>query len=46
MEPVPEIHEEEVGVFSTGIVYAGCILTIMKDKTVEWIIEVSLRIML
>ncbi|XP_028252810.1 transport and Golgi organization protein 1 homolog isoform X1 [Parambassis ranga] len=38
MEPVPEIHEEEVGLFTTGIVYAGCILTIIKNKTVEWII--------
>ncbi|XP_040920050.1 transport and Golgi organization protein 1 homolog isoform X2 [Toxotes jaculatrix] len=40
LEPVSEIHEEEVeeeeGVFSTGIVYMGCILSIINNKTVEW----------
>ncbi|XP_063757527.1 transport and Golgi organization protein 1 homolog isoform X1 [Eleginops maclovinus] len=43
MEPVPEIHkeqEEEVGLFSTGIVYMGCILSITKTKIAEWTIEV------
>ncbi|XP_037606349.1 transport and Golgi organization protein 1 homolog isoform X2 [Sebastes umbrosus] len=48
MEPVPEIHEEEeekekeeeVGLFSTGIVYMGCILSMIKSKIAEWTIEV------
>lgn len=52
MEPVPEIHEEEevkekeeeVGLFSTGIVYMGCILSMIKSKIAEWTIEVSLII--
>ncbi|XP_059211792.1 transport and Golgi organization protein 1 homolog isoform X2 [Centropristis striata] len=42
MEPVPEIHEEEeeeVGLFSTGIVYMGCILSMTKSKITEWTIE-------
>ncbi|KAM4522664.1 transport and Golgi organization protein 1 homolog isoform 1-T1 [Odontesthes bonariensis] len=36
MEPVTEMHEEEVGLFSTGIVYMGCILLMVKNKTTEW----------
>ncbi|XP_070781825.1 transport and Golgi organization protein 1 homolog [Enoplosus armatus] len=47
MEPVSEIHkeeekeeEEEVGLFSTGIVYMGCILSITKSKIAEWTIVV------
>ncbi|XP_049915055.1 transport and Golgi organization protein 1 homolog isoform X2 [Epinephelus moara] len=39
MESVSEIHEE-VGLFSTGIVYTGCILSMMKSKISEWTIEV------
>ncbi|XP_039982039.1 transport and Golgi organization protein 1 homolog isoform X2 [Xiphias gladius] len=35
-ESVSEIHKEEVGLFSTGIVYMGCILSIVKSKIVEW----------
>ena len=48
MEPVSEIHEEEkeeeeeeVGIFSTGMVYMGCILSITKRKAAEWTTEVS-----
>ncbi|XP_028461839.1 transport and Golgi organization protein 1 homolog isoform X3 [Perca flavescens] len=33
-------EKEEVGLFSTGIVYMGCILSMMKNKTAEWTIEV------
>ncbi|KAL3052329.1 hypothetical protein OYC64_004972 [Pagothenia borchgrevinki] len=41
MEPVPEIPKEDgVGLFSTGIVYLGCILSITKNKIAEWAIEV------
>ncbi|XP_029318498.1 transport and Golgi organization protein 1 homolog [Cottoperca gobio] len=40
MEPVSEIHEEEVGILSTGIVYMGCILSITKSKIAEWTVEV------
>ncbi|KAK1889139.1 Transport and Golgi organization protein 1 like [Dissostichus eleginoides] len=42
MEPVPEIPKEDegVGLFSTGIVYMGCILSITKNKIAEWAIEV------
>ncbi|XP_068198041.1 transport and Golgi organization protein 1 homolog isoform X2 [Antennarius striatus] len=43
MEPVSEIHEEEAGLFSTGIVYMSCILSLMKNKTAEWtIVMISL----
>ncbi|KAI3364192.1 hypothetical protein L3Q82_011007 [Scortum barcoo] len=37
MEQVSEIHEE-VGLFSTGIVYMVCILSMMKSKIAEWTI--------
>ncbi|XP_034382874.1 transport and Golgi organization protein 1 homolog isoform X2 [Cyclopterus lumpus] len=40
MGPVSEIHEEEIGLFSTGMVYMGCILLMIKSKIVEWTIEV------
>lgn len=43
LEPASEIHEEE-GLLSTGTVYMGCILSLMKTKIVEWTIEVSVRI--
>ncbi|XP_005731154.1 melanoma inhibitory activity protein 3 isoform X1 [Pundamilia nyererei] len=36
MEPVSEVHEEEVGLFSTGLVYTGCILAMITNKTAEW----------
>ncbi|XP_071323811.1 transport and Golgi organization protein 1 homolog isoform X1 [Trachinotus anak] len=36
LERVSEIHEEEVGLFSTGIVYMGCILSVINNKTAEW----------
>ncbi|XP_072218964.1 transport and Golgi organization protein 1 homolog isoform X3 [Leuresthes tenuis] len=36
MEPVTEMHKEEVGLFLTGIVYMGCILSMVKNKTAEW----------
>ncbi|XP_056260559.1 transport and Golgi organization protein 1 homolog isoform X4 [Seriola aureovittata] len=36
LEPVSEIHEEEVGLLSTGIVYMGCILSITNSKISEW----------
>ncbi|KAM7395201.1 hypothetical protein PAMA_006793 [Pampus argenteus] len=38
IEPVSEFHEEEVGLFSTGIVYMGCIISVIKTKVVEWTI--------
>uniref|UniRef100_A0A3Q3KIR0 Transport and Golgi organization protein 1 homolog n=1 Tax=Monopterus albus TaxID=43700 RepID=A0A3Q3KIR0_MONAL len=46
MEPVSEIHEEKVGLFSTVILYTGCILSMIRSKTTEWTIVVSLRIMI
>ncbi|XP_041830962.1 transport and Golgi organization protein 1 homolog isoform X2 [Melanotaenia boesemani] len=36
MESVTELHEEDVGLFTTGIVYMSCILSIIRDKTAEW----------
>ncbi|XP_050927774.1 transport and Golgi organization protein 1 homolog isoform X3 [Lates calcarifer] len=36
LDSVSEIHEEEVGLLSTGIVYMGCIFSIIKSKIVEW----------
>uniref|UniRef100_A0A668A1S9 Transport and Golgi organization protein 1 homolog n=2 Tax=Myripristis murdjan TaxID=586833 RepID=A0A668A1S9_9TELE len=35
MEPVSDFHEE-VGVFSIGMVYIVCILSMIKTKTAEW----------
>ncbi|XP_044025981.1 transport and Golgi organization protein 1 homolog isoform X2 [Siniperca chuatsi] len=40
MDPVSEIHEEEVGLFSTGTVYMGCILSMIKSTIAEWTIVV------
>ncbi|XP_047184518.1 transport and Golgi organization protein 1 homolog isoform X2 [Scophthalmus maximus] len=36
MEPASESHEVEVGLFSTGVVYMGCILSFTKSKVLEW----------
>ncbi|XP_070705105.1 transport and Golgi organization protein 1 homolog isoform X2 [Pempheris klunzingeri] len=36
MEPVSEIHEDEVGLFSTGTVYMGCIFSMIMSKIAEW----------
>ncbi|XP_060907831.1 transport and Golgi organization protein 1 homolog isoform X2 [Labrus mixtus] len=35
MDPVSDTHEE-VGLFSTGMVYMGFILSLMKTKMTEW----------
>lgn len=43
MEPVSEFHEEEVGLFSIGIVYMGCIISMIKTRVAEWTIVVSLH---
>ncbi|XP_019132564.2 transport and Golgi organization protein 1 homolog isoform X3 [Larimichthys crocea] len=40
VESVSEMNEEEVGLFSTGIVYMGCILSMMRSKLAEWTIMV------
>ncbi|XP_068593484.1 transport and Golgi organization protein 1 homolog isoform X2 [Cebidichthys violaceus] len=40
VEPVSEIHEEEMGLLSTGMVYMGCILSLMRSKIAEWTTEV------
>ncbi|KAM9354724.1 transport and Golgi organization protein 1 homolog isoform 2-T2 [Pholidichthys leucotaenia] len=37
VEAVTKLHEEEMGLLSTGIVYIGCILSMMKNRTAEWI---------
>ncbi|XP_034556078.1 transport and Golgi organization protein 1 homolog isoform X2 [Notolabrus celidotus] len=36
VDPVSNVNEEEVGVISTGIVYMGCILSMMETKFTEW----------
>ncbi|XP_074542024.1 transport and Golgi organization protein 1 homolog isoform X2 [Halichoeres trimaculatus] len=36
MDPVSKVHEEEVGLVSTGIIYMGCILSMMETKLTEW----------
>ncbi|XP_033846591.2 transport and Golgi organization protein 1 homolog [Periophthalmus magnuspinnatus] len=36
IEPPSEFHEDEVGVFSTVLVYLECITTVVKRKTTEW----------
>ncbi|XP_042359869.1 transport and Golgi organization protein 1 homolog, partial [Plectropomus leopardus] len=40
IESVSDIPDEEVGLLSTGIVYMGCILSMMKSKIAGWTIEV------
>ncbi|XP_076612262.1 transport and Golgi organization protein 1 homolog isoform X2 [Chaetodon auriga] len=40
MEPVTDIHQEEVGLFSTGMVYTGCILSMIKSKIEEWTVVI------
>ncbi|XP_045916097.1 transport and Golgi organization protein 1 homolog isoform X2 [Micropterus dolomieu] len=43
MDPVSEIHKEEVGLLLTGHVYMGCILSVIKSKIAEWtIVMISL----
>ncbi|XP_038582985.1 transport and Golgi organization protein 1 homolog isoform X2 [Micropterus salmoides] len=43
MDPVTEIHKEEVGLLLTGHVYMGCILSVIKSKIAEWtIVMISL----
>ncbi|CAN9507811.1 unnamed protein product [Ophioblennius macclurei] len=47
MEPVPEMSQEEegdgVGFLLSGIVYTGCIFSMVKNKTTEWtIVMISL----
>ncbi|XP_019953132.2 transport and Golgi organization protein 1 homolog isoform X2 [Paralichthys olivaceus] len=36
LDPVSEIQEAEVGLFSTGLVYMGCIFSVASSKIVEW----------
>ncbi|XP_053300571.1 transport and Golgi organization protein 1 homolog isoform X1 [Pleuronectes platessa] len=36
LDPVSEINEAEVGLFSTGLFYTGCIFSIASSKIVEW----------
>ncbi|KAG8011441.1 Transport and Golgi organization protein 1-like protein [Nibea albiflora] len=40
VESVSEMNEEEVGLFATGIVYMGCILSMTKSKLTEWTIMI------
>ncbi|CAK6962725.1 transport and Golgi organization protein 1 homolog [Scomber scombrus] len=43
MEPVSELHEEEVGLFSVGIMYMGCIVSMIKTRVAEWtVVMISL----
>ncbi|XP_060946950.1 transport and Golgi organization protein 1 homolog isoform X2 [Limanda limanda] len=43
LDPVSENKEAEVGLFSTGLFYTGCILSIASSKIVEWtIVMISL----
>uniref|UniRef100_A0A665WKP1 Transport and Golgi organization protein 1 homolog n=1 Tax=Echeneis naucrates TaxID=173247 RepID=A0A665WKP1_ECHNA len=36
LEPVSEMNEEEVGLFSTGMVYMSCIISAAQIKIEEW----------
>ncbi|CAL9692600.1 unnamed protein product [Knipowitschia caucasica] len=36
LEPPSEFHEDDVGLFSTALVYLGCIAAMCKSKTTEW----------
>ncbi|XP_056149992.1 transport and Golgi organization protein 1 homolog isoform X2 [Lampris incognitus] len=35
-EPVSDILEEELGIFSTGMLYTVCLVDMVKNKTEEW----------
>ncbi|KAM3861036.1 transport and Golgi organization protein 1 homolog [Diretmus argenteus] len=40
MEPVSDFHEEEMGLFSTGMLYSLCVLAMIKTKVAEWTVVV------
>ncbi|XP_040017372.2 transport and Golgi organization protein 1 homolog isoform X2 [Gasterosteus aculeatus] len=40
MELVSEIHDDEIGLFSTAVVFMGCIFSMIRSKMAEWTIEV------
>lgn len=41
METPSEFHEDEVGLFSTALVYLDCTISTIKSKTAEWATVVS-----
>jgi hypothetical protein len=45
--PVGDLHEEEeeekMGLFSSGLFYSGCLLSMMKTSVTHWVIVVSLK---
>ena len=48
MTPVGDLHEQEeegekMGLFSSGLFYSGCLLSMMKTSTTNWVIVVSLK---
>jgi len=40
-----DLHEdeEEVGLFSRGLLYSGCLLSMLKSRMTHWVIVVSLK---
>uniref|UniRef100_A0A1A8LKF2 Transport and Golgi organization protein 1 homolog n=1 Tax=Nothobranchius pienaari TaxID=704102 RepID=A0A1A8LKF2_9TELE len=36
MRTESDTHEEESGLFTTGIVYVGCLFSVVKNKTAKW----------
>ncbi|KAM9798138.1 transport and Golgi organization protein 1 homolog [Neosynchiropus ocellatus] len=38
-DSVSDIHEEEVGIWSTGFIYTGCLFSMVKAKVFEWTVE-------
>ncbi|XP_053738152.1 transport and Golgi organization protein 1 homolog isoform X2 [Synchiropus splendidus] len=38
-DAVSDIHEEEVGIWSTGFLYTGCLISMIKAKVFEWTVE-------
>lgn len=44
MELVSEIHDDEIGLFSTAVVFMGCIFSMIRSKMAEWTIEASQKL--
>ncbi|KAM4600881.1 transport and Golgi organization protein 1 homolog isoform 2-T2 [Polymixia lowei] len=40
MEPASDFHEEELGLFSSGMLYTVCLLAMIKTKIGEWVVVI------
>lgn len=44
-EPKAEKQEEGVGSFTTGVVFVGVVVSVIRNKTEEWTTVVSLVVL-